>query len=167
MKVTQPKLKTLYGVFAITALALTTGCSSKLSGQSYSTAQVADMSPLAIVSQESQKALNAQKLLVKYKQAQNNRLAIQQLNFDTDKIVYDYIGKPQPLLSSMSIKYGYRFLEVCPFKELPTVNFTNYYTTPNDALIFLDSQLGDEAQILIDKQNKTLTLSYCANHNPS
>lgn len=167
MKANQPRLKTLMSVFAISTLALATGCSSKFSNQTYHTQDVAQMSPLAIVSQESQKALNAQKLLVKYKQAQNNRLAIQQLNFDTDKIVYDYIGKPQPLLSSMSIKYGYRFLEVCSFKDLPTVNFTNYYTTPNDALIFLDSQLGNEAQVLIDKNQKTITLSYCAVHNPS
>lgn len=116
-----------------------------------------EQSPLMIVSQESQKALNAQQALTKFKQKQNESLLISQANFETDKILLNYIGKPQSLLTSLAIKYGYRYIELCSITNYPTINFTNYYTTPNDALVFIDSQLGDLANIRIDKVQKVIS----------
>ncbi len=169
---TQPNLSTkpkrpfkpaLKSVLAVSLLALlgvsVTGCQST-KGTTYSGYDVSDMSPLQIVSQESQKALNAQALLTKYKYTLNSTLDTRQKSFENDKLVVDYIGKPQPLLSSFAIKYGYRFLEMGNSKDLPTINFTNYYATPQDVLVFIDAQLGDQASVFINKTDKTITLSY-------
>lgn len=102
----------------------------------------------------------AQQVLTKYQQVKNSTLDVRQKNFETDKIVIDYIGKPRALLSSIAIKYGYRFIEVGQIKDLPTVNFTKIYTTPEDLLINLNAKLGDSASIAINKQDKIITLVY-------
>ena len=73
----------------------------------------------------------------------------------------NYIGKPQGILESIAIKYGYRFLEQgYRTDNLPTVNFTDYNATPEDIVIAVDSQLQQTANIAIDKQNKTIVLIY-------
>lgn len=121
---------------------------------------LSNMSAIAIVSQESQKALNAQQMLVRYRQQENAMLAVKQMDFDNDKIVIDYIGKPQSLLNSIAIKYGYRFLEVGHSTSLPTVNFNKYYTTPKNALALVDGQLNGLAKIHLNEQQKLITLTY-------
>lgn len=115
---------------------------------------------IQIVSQESQKALIAQQSLTKYKQKYNQMIAISQANFELDKILIDYIGKPEPLLNSIAIKYGYRFLEFGHKTNMPTVNFTKYHTTPSDALVAINAQLGELASITLDKEQKVITISY-------
>lgn len=147
-------LKSPVMALAIFATLLMTGCATQTKSNLYVTAE---QSPLMIVSQESQKALNAQRALTKFKQTQNERLLISQADFEKDKILIDYIGKPEPLLSSLAIKYGYRYIELCAVPNYPTINFTNYHTTPNDALVFIDSQLGDLANIRIDKVQKIIS----------
>lgn len=137
-----------------------TGCST-LHDNSLSSLQVTAPSPLEIISQETQKAMNAQMSLTKYRQAYNETLAIQNLDFSKDKIRVNYIGKPQGILESIAIKYGYRFLEQgYRTDNLPTVNFTDYNATPEDIVIAVDSQLQQTANIAIDKQNKTIVLIY-------
>lgn len=136
-----------------------TGCATT-QDTSYANGSISSYSPLEIVAQESQKALQAQQILTKFKQAQNATLDIRQRNFETDKIVVDYIGKPRNLLSSIAIKYGYRFLEVGTTRDLPIVNFTQVYGTPSDIIVNLDAQLQNQAKIAINENEKVITLIY-------
>ena len=115
---------------------------------------------LEIISQESQRALEAQKMLVKYRQQYSATLESRQRSFEEDQVAIDYIGKPQPLLTSIAIRYGYRFLEVGQLRDLGTVNFTNNWTTPENAVMVISAQLGNEATISLDKNNKVITLIY-------
>lgn len=115
---------------------------------------------LAIISQESQEALNAQKRLVAYRDADNQRLALNARVIETDQVLVDYIGKPQPLISSIAIQYGYRFVENGVRTDLPTVNFTNLYQTPEATLIDLSAKIMPMASIAINKQDKIITLVY-------
>lgn len=116
--------------------------------------------PLNIISQESQQAVNAQKRLLAYQQRYNEMLQIQNGNPETDLISVDYVGKPNPLIASIAIKYGYRFLEYGNPNELPTMNFTNFVTTPLGAVKLVDSRLGDSARIAINQQEKTIVMIY-------
>lgn len=115
---------------------------------------------LSIISQESQEALNAQKRLVAFREADNQRLALNARMIETDQVVVDWIGKPQPLISSIAIQYGYRFVENGVRTELPTVNFTNVYQTPEATLIDLSAKIMPMASIAINKQDKIITLVY-------
>lgn len=148
----------LIALAAVSVVALS-GCATSLS-KTTDTTRLSSYSPVEIISQESQKALNAQQVLTKYQQAKNATLEARQASFETDKIVIDYIGKPRSILSSIAIKYGYRFIEVGNVRDLPTVNFTNVYTTPEDLLINLNAKLGTQAKIAINKQEKLITLAY-------
>lgn len=119
-----------------------------------------NITPLQIISQESQRALTAQQHLLKYRQAQTESLDYRQRRFDTDRILLDYIGKPSNVLSSIAIKYGYRFVQVGQPHDLPTVNFTRVHGTPEDIIINLNAQLGQSASISIDKGQKVISLVY-------
>lgn len=135
------------------------GCASLTANQDVVFTQD-DRSPLEIISQESQKAVAATKTLTKYARTEAQLVNIAKADFENDRIVLDYIGKPQGLLSSISIKYGYRYLEFNKPIDLPTINFTKVYATPVDLLILIDSQIGDSASVALDKQNKLITLTY-------
>lgn len=115
---------------------------------------------LSIISQESQEALTAQKRLVAYRDADNQRIALNARVIETDQVLVDYIGKPQPLISSIAIQYGYRFVENGVRTDLPTVNFTNLYQTPEATLIDLSAKIMPMASIAINKQDKIITLVY-------
>lgn len=153
-------MKKLPLVFAAMATFFSvTGCTSLYQGIDRNVA-IQTYSPLEIISQESQKALQAQQILTKYKQAQNQTLDFRQKSFETDKIVVDYIGKPRNVISSVAIKYGYRFDEVGKIRDLPIANFTQVYTTPEQLLVNLNAQLGNQADIAINKNEKIITLVY-------
>ena len=120
----------------------------------------ASTSILEIISQESQEAMRATQNLTKFRQQKIATLDYRNRSFEEDKIMLDYIGKPDAVLSSLAIRYGYRFLVVGVRQELPTVNFTQYWTTPEQAVIDIDGQLGDSAQLSLDKQQKIISLIY-------
>lgn len=147
--------------FLVSAAVLTTGCATTNQNHVQGSLLLPDTpSTLEIISQESQKALNAQKMLVAYRDQYNNTLDYRQRDFSTAKVKVDYVGKPQALLSSIAIRYGYRFIEYGAERDLPTVNFTNYWNTPENIVVNLNAQLGDQASISVDKDQKVLTLIY-------
>ena len=146
-------------LLATTAIFSVVGCASLNPGIDRDM-NIESYSPLEIISQESQKALQAQQILTKYKQNMNQTLDYRQRSFETDKIVVDYIGKPRNVISSIAIKYGYRFVEVGQPRDLPIVNFTQVYSTPEQLLINLNAQLGDQADLAINKNEKIITLVY-------
>ncbi|MFB6350055.1 hypothetical protein [Moraxella marmotae] len=143
---------------AVISSAALAGCASTPSH--ITTKNLQSYSALDIVAQESQKASNAMQVLTKYRQAQNMTLDQRQANFESDRIVIDYIGKPRQILASMAIKYGYRFIEMGNVRDLPTVNFTKVHGTPEDILINLNAKLVNQASIAINKNDKTITLIY-------
>ena len=122
----------------------------------------ASTSVLEIISQESQEAMRATQKLTKYREQEFATMDYRQRNFEQDKIMLDYIGKPDAVLSSLAIRYGYRFVEVGVRQGLPTVNFTQYWTTPAQAVVDIDAQIGDSAQLSLDKSQKLITLIYPA-----
>lgn len=148
-------------LFLTTAAAIfsVVGCASMNSGINRNV-KIETYSPVEIISQESQKALHAQQILTKYKQAQNQTLEYRQKSFENDKIIVDFIGKPRDVISSIAIKYGYRFIEVGNPRDLPIVNFTQVYSTPQDLLVNLNAQLGKQAELSINKNEKIITLVY-------
>lgn len=152
--------KALGAIAVIGMMAATTGCASSYSARNVSGALPDTPNALEIISQESQKALNAQKMLVAYREQYSNTLDYRRKSFTEDKVKVDYIGKPQPLLSSLAIRYGYRFIEYGVERELPTVNFTDYWSTPENIVVNLSAQLNEQAGISVDKQQKVITLIY-------
>lgn len=122
----------------------------------------ASSSVLEIISQESQEAMRATQKLTKYREQSFATMDYRQRNFEEDKIMLDYIGKPDAVLSSLAIRYGYRFLQVGVRQHLPTINFTQYWTTPAQAVVDIDAQIGDAAQLSLDKNQKIITLIYPA-----
>ncbi len=160
------KIKSIKMAVAVAMLSTLTACTSNSLIKKESdliTARASYNQPkdvLAIISQESQEALNAQKRLVAFRQADNKKLAINSRQIESDELLVDYIGKPQPLISSIAIEYGYRFVEVGVRQELPTVNFTNLYITPEMTLVDLSAKISPMASIAINKDDKIITLVY-------
>lgn len=115
---------------------------------------------LDIISAESQKAMNAAKQLSKYQDSYNATLDYRQRQFETDQVMIDYIGKPNTVLNSIAIRYGYRYIELGKPQDLPTVNFTQYWTTPNNAVVNINAKLGNTANVALDKKQKVITLIY-------
>lgn len=139
-----------------------TGCASNHSSlnKNLATAYPVNESVLEIVGQESQKAMNAAKQLAKYQDSYNATLDYRQRQFETDQVMIDYIGKPNTVLNSIAIRYGYRYIELGKATSLPTVNFTKYWTTPNNAVVNIDAKLGNSGSIAVDKKQKVITLIY-------
>lgn len=139
------------------------GCSTNQASMSHSNGSAILPSTegvLEIISVESQKAMNATKQLTKYQESYNATLDYRQRSFDNDKIMIDYIGKPNAVLNSIAIRYGFRYIEVGEAISLPTINFTKYWTTPSDAIIDIDAKLGNSASLAVDKDQKVITLIY-------
>lgn len=159
-------MKLLKLALAVGVISTITGCSSNsLISKESDLASVRSTyaqpkGVLSIISQESQEALNAQKRLVAYRDADNQRLALNARMIETDQVLVDYIGKPQPLISSIAVQYGYRFVENGVRTDLPTVNFTNVYQTPESTLIDLSAKIMPMATIAINKQDKIISLVY-------
>lgn len=145
-----------------------TACATNQEIRHSAAAYPSTQSVLEIISIESQKAMNATQQLSKYQESYNATLDYRQRQFDADQVMIDYIGKPNAVLNSIAIRYGFRYIEVGEATALPTVNFTKYWTTPENAVINIDAKLGDSAQIAVDKQQKVITLIYpSANTNTS
>lgn len=145
---------------AIVSALMVTGCQTAPTSNSTQGMYAAPTTVLEIISQETQEAMRATQKLTKYRQQYNETLAYRQANFEEDQILLDYIGKPEALLSSIAIRYGYRYVEVGVKQDLPIMNFTQYQTTPEQALVDIDAQLGTSADLSLDKQQKLITLVY-------
>lgn len=155
-------MKNLFAVLAVTAAISMTGCATNQTGYSKNVpiAYPSTESALEIIATESQKAMNAAQQLAKYQDSYNATLDYRQRQFETDQVMIDYIGKPNTVLNSIAIRYGYRYIELGNPQGLPTVNFTNYWTTPNNAVVNIDAKLGSQGSIAVDKKQKVITLIY-------
>lgn len=155
-------MKNLFAVLAVTAAVSMTGCASNQPtySKNVAVAYPSTEGVLEIIATESQKAMNAAQQLAKYQDSYNATLDYRQRQFETDQVMIDYIGKPNTVLNSIAIRYGYRYIELGNPQDLPTVNFTKYWTTPNNAVVNIDAKLGSQASIAVDKKQKVITLIY-------
>lgn len=155
-------MKKLVSVLALGLAVSLGGCATNQTGYSKNVpiAYPTTESALEIIATESQKAMNAAQQLAKYQDSYNATLDYRQRQFETDQVMIDYIGKPNTVLNSIAIRYGYRYIELGNPQDLPTVNFTNYWTTPNNAVVNIDAKLGNQGSIAVDKKQKVITLIY-------
>ena len=87
-------------------------------------------------------------------------LQVKQAKFNVDVINANYIGTPEVLLNSIANYYGYRYLETGYQRTLPIVNFTNRKQTGFELVKDIAVFINGSANIIVDNQNKTITLSY-------
>ena len=155
-------MKKLVSVLALGFAVSLSGCATNQTGYSKNVpiAYTTTESALEIIATESQKAMNAAQQLAKYQDSYNATLDYRQRQFESDQVMIDYIGKPNTVLNSIAIRYGYRYIELGNPQDLPTVNFTNYWTTPNNAVVNIDAKLGNQGSIAVDKKQKVITLIY-------
>ena len=156
------KMKKLFSVLALGLAVSMGGCATNQTGYSKNVpiAYTTTDSALEIIATKSQKAMNAAQQLAKYQDSYNATLDYRQRQFESDQVMIDYIGKPNTVLNSIAIRYGYRYIELGNPQDLPTVNFTNYWTTPNNAVVNIDAKLGNQGSIAVDKKQKVITLLY-------
>lgn len=155
-------MKNLFAVLAVASAISLSGCATQKTDYSKNVAVTypSTESVLEIIATESQKAMNAAQQLAKYQDSYNATLDYRQRQFESDQVMIDYIGKPNTVLNSIAIRYGYRYIELGTPQDLPTVNFTKYWTTPNNAVVNIDAKLGSQASIAVDKKQKVITLLY-------
>lgn len=157
-------MKKIASIFLMSSVILMTGCQTthhyNSSNYPHDSIYPTQQNSLEIISQRSQEAQDATNSLVKFTQQFNETLDYKQRSFENDQIKINYIGKPDNLLSSIAYRYGYRYVEVGNYRDLPTVNFTDYWTTPQLAVTNVDAQLKETADIAVDKQAKSITLIY-------
>ena len=113
-----------------------------------------------LLAQESQKAVLAQESLKNARVDQMKNLQVKQAKFNVDVINANYIGTPEVLLNSIANHYGYRYLETGYQRTLPIVNFTNRKQTGFELVKDIAVFINGSANIIVDNQNKTITLSY-------
>jgi defect-in-organelle-trafficking protein DotD len=87
-----------------------------------------------------------------------------QAAIETDEVDVDYIGKPQELLQTFAYRYGYRYIESGKRIDLNTINVRMQKAPPIEVLRNISVQLSAVANIVLDKDAKTLRLIY---KNPS
>lgn len=139
----------------LVGFALISGCQS-----GYVSSEQSQGVSLNILAEESQKAVLAQESLKNARVDQMKNLQVQQAKFNVDVINVNYIGTPEVLLNSTANHYGYRYLETGYQRTLPIVNFTNRKQTGFELVKDIAVFINGSANIIVDNQNKTITLSY-------
>ena len=86
-----------------------------------------------------------------------------QAALDEDEVDIDYVGKPQPLLESIAMRYGYRYVETGKRQDLKTVNLRVQRQPVIEVLRNLGNQIDRSADVVLEKDAKILRLIYKAN----
>lgn len=91
-----------------------------------------------------------------------DRLALsrKQAAMETDEVDVDYIGKPQELLQTFAYRYGYRYIESGKRVDLRTINVRVQKAPPIEVLRNIGHQVDAAADVVLDKNDKTLRLIY-------
>lgn len=148
-------LKNLFLGLSFIAFPLISGCQT-----GYVSTGQSQVLSLSILAEESQKAVLAQESLKNARVDQMKNLQVQQAKFNVDVINANYIGTPEVLLNSIANHSGYRYLETGYQRTLPIVNFTNRKQTAFELVKDIAVFINGSANIIVDNQNKTITLSY-------
>ena len=83
-----------------------------------------------------------------------------QVVFEHDRLQIDYIGKPQALLQTLANRYGYEYIEIGKYADLPTINIRQANITPEFLINDVKSQINETADVVLDKSSKTVRLIY-------
>ncbi len=119
--------------------------------EAFASRLIADKVAVAADAQREYVALAKEDKLVLYRK---------QAALESDEADVDYIGKPQELLQTFAYRYGYRYIESGKRVELRTINVRVQQTPPVEVLRNIGYQLEPEAEVVLDKNTKTLRLIY-------
>ncbi len=119
--------------------------------EAFASRLIADKVAVAADAQREYVALAKEDKLVLYRK---------QAALESDEVDVDYIGKPQELLQTFAYRYGYRYIESGKRVDLRTINVRVQQTPPVEVLRNIGYQLEPEAEVVLDKNTKTLRLIY-------
>lgn len=85
-----------------------------------------------------------------------------QAAFDSDTIDVDYIGNPKELVQSVASRYGMAFNEMGKPVELRPINIRMKGVTPDNLLRNIGNQINAGADVVLNKQTKSVTIEYKA-----
>lgn len=105
-------------------------------------------------------AADAQREYVALVNEDKSVLSRKQAAMETDEVDVDYIGKPQELLQTFAYRYGYRYIESGKRVDLRTINVRVQKTPPIEVLRNIGYQVDAAADVVLDKNAKTLRLIY-------
>lgn len=83
-----------------------------------------------------------------------------QAAMESDEVDVDYIGQPQELLQTFAHRYGYRYIESGKRTDLRMINVRMLKTAPVEVLRNVGYQVDSGADVVLDKNAKTLRLIY-------
>lgn len=129
------------------------GCVTNLESSQNSSAEslIAQKVAIAVDAQQKYKAITQQDI----------RLQNQTTNdFNTEIINVDYIGKPIPLLNALSNRYGFNLIEIGKKTDLQIINVNMKDVAPIDILLNISKQIDYGADLVLDKESKTLKVIY-------
>lgn len=105
-------------------------------------------------------AADAQRQYVELVSEDKAVLSRKQAAIDTDEVDVDYIGHPQELLQTFAHRYGYRYIESGKRSDLRTINVRVKNMSPMDVLKNIGHQVDFAADVVLDRNAKTLRLIY-------
>ena len=85
-----------------------------------------------------------------------------QATFDTDTIDVDYIGNPRELVQSIASRYGYGFSETGRPIDMRPINIRMKGATPDSVLRNIGNQMNAAADIVLDRNARTVAIEYKA-----
>lgn len=113
-----------------------------------------------IIAEKVDVAATAQREFAAAVQEDKEMAVRKQAALETDEVDVDYIGKPQQLLETLAYRYGYKYIETGKRIELKTINIRVKKTAPLEVVRNIGHQIGQPAEVVLDKSTKTLRLIY-------
>ena len=81
--------------------------------------------------------------------------------FDEEEIdIQNFFGKPNQLLKALATRYGYEFKEIGAHKNLPNITVDEKKEKPLEVLHNISYQIDKVADVVLDKDQKTIRLVY-------
>jgi len=105
-------------------------------------------------------AADAQREYVALVNEDRSVLSRKQAAMEVDEVDVDYIGKPQELLQTFAYRYGYRYVESGKRIDLRTINVRVQKVPPVEVLRNIGYQVDALADVVLDKDARTLRLIY-------
>lgn len=143
-------------VAVMSVLAILTGCATSAQPTTEDTEAFASR----VIADKVAVAVNTQHSYVAALNADRAKAAAQQQTLDTDQVDIDYIGYPQELLQTLAARYGYAYVESGKRVTLKPINVWVRKATPLNVLKDIGVQVDHGADVVLDKNAKTVRLIY-------
>lgn len=138
--------------------ALATGCAS-VSQQEKDAADTEARARQIIIDRVGS-AVTAQRELAAVTAEEKSMILRRQASIDVDEVDIDYLGKPQPLLEAISVRYGYRYVETGKRSDLLNINIRAFKQPVTEVLRDVGYQIDSGADVVLDKDAKIIRLIY-------